>query len=210
LEVSSSRIDLADLEKIATLLDLRTITLVKKPDQLPYVVQLKELYVAYATTANKVSEREPEEEVAGVVSATRTDAVRMTETLRNARSSDEEEEVVVLQVLVRVDYVDLYCAEFDIVWRSYLKRMTSLEWSNIFLELEFQTWYNFFDLIDADLGRVLGSSRMRTRTPRSTVSSRTWPRICKALSRLAPRFELRRAHQLSSEPHSDEGQHPPH
>ena len=46
----SSRIELTDREKIATLLDPRTLTLVKKPDQLTYVVLLKELYVAYAAS----------------------------------------------------------------------------------------------------------------------------------------------------------------
>ena len=56
-------------------------------------------------------------------------------------------------VPVRGDYVSLYVAEFDRVWRSYRKRMTSLEWSSIFPELELQTGYNSFDLMDADLGR---------------------------------------------------------
>jgi hypothetical protein len=53
---------------------------------------------------------------------------------------------------VRVDYVAVYGTEFDRVWRSYRKRMTSLEWSSIFPELELQTGYNSFDLMDADYG----------------------------------------------------------
>jgi hypothetical protein len=45
----------------------------QKQDQFAYVLLLKELYVAYATTDNKVSEREREEEIAEVSSA-HTDA----------------------------------------------------------------------------------------------------------------------------------------
>ncbi len=56
---------------------------------------------------------------------------------------------------MRVDYVALHGAEFDRVWRLYRKRMTSLEWSSIFPELGLQTGYHSFDLMDADLGRVL-------------------------------------------------------
>jgi hypothetical protein len=58
----------------------------------------------------------------------------------------------VAPVPVRVDYVALYGTEFDRVWRSYRKRMTSLEWSSIFPELELQTGYNSLDLMDADYG----------------------------------------------------------
>ena len=56
---------------------------------------------------------------------------------------------------MRVDYVALYGAEFDRVWKVYRKRMASLEWPSIFPELELQTGYTSFDLMDADLGRVL-------------------------------------------------------
>ena len=40
-------------------------------------------------------------------------------------------------------------------WKVYRKRMASLEWPIIFPELELQTGYTSFDLMDADLGRVL-------------------------------------------------------
>jgi hypothetical protein len=59
LDASASRIELIDREKIATLLDPLTRTLVKKPDQLTYVVLLKELYVAYAASPGARRLRRP-------------------------------------------------------------------------------------------------------------------------------------------------------